>query len=191
MNPVQLFDEWLSEELKHKTAGISTACCLSTIGLDGYPNARFVSLKETHNNRFIITGPLNSRKGLEIKINGKVALAFWWTATERQVRIQGTATIISHAQAEKYFSDRSFESQIVSTICEQGKPLTDIAILNEKFIKMKSEHEGKTITCPQNWGGFSIKPLRFEFMEFKQSRFHERKTYEQKDGQWFMEMIQP
>jgi hypothetical protein len=42
MTPIQLFSKWFDEELKRTTVRIPTACCLSTIGIDGFPNARFV-----------------------------------------------------------------------------------------------------------------------------------------------------
>ena len=46
MNPFQQFSDWYNDELNHSSAGFPSACCLSTTGLDDYPDARFVSLKE-------------------------------------------------------------------------------------------------------------------------------------------------
>ena len=45
--------------------------------------------KQWYGQEFIITGTLTSRKGIEI--SEKVSLTFWWTETERQVRVQGNA----------------------------------------------------------------------------------------------------
>ena len=67
IDPLQIFNKWYTDELKSTNVRIPTACCLSTIGMDGYPNARFVSMKEIIDGAFIITGPLASRKGLEIE----------------------------------------------------------------------------------------------------------------------------
>jgi pyridoxamine 5'-phosphate oxidase len=75
--PIQLFSKWFDEELKLSKVQIPTAVCLSTIGIDNFPNARFVSFKELIDNSFVITGPLNSRKGIEIENNNSVALTFW------------------------------------------------------------------------------------------------------------------
>ena len=99
MDPFLTFEEWYQEELNQTQVNIPSACCLSTNGLDGYPNARFVSLKEITNGAFVVTGPLNSRKGLEISQSSKVSLTFWWTLTERQVRIQGDAETIDAAKS--------------------------------------------------------------------------------------------
>lgn len=191
MDPITLFKDLLNEELKLTKVRIPTACCLSTNGLDNFPNARFVSLKEIVDDKFIVTGPLNSRKGQEIENSNKVALTFWWTQTERQVRVQGEASIISDMQAEKYFKERNFDSQIVSSICEQGQVLTSISLLNERFSKMEEEYKGKSIKRPSTWGGYMIKPIRIEFMMFKSTRFHERILFQREEGKWINYQIQP
>ena len=45
-----------------------THACLSTEGLNGFPNARFVSLKEIRNEEFVVTGTLTSRKERKLTI---------------------------------------------------------------------------------------------------------------------------
>ena len=75
--PLDLFAEWLNKETSLTKVRIPTACCLSTVGLDGFPNSRFVSLKELAENKFVVTGSLISRKAFEINDNNKVALTFW------------------------------------------------------------------------------------------------------------------
>jgi pyridoxamine 5'-phosphate oxidase len=80
-------------------------------------------------------------------------------------------------------------SKAVSSICEQGKEIDNLEQLEQRVLEKVSE---KTqITRPKNWGGFSIKPIRIEFMEFKKTRFHDRKLYEIKNGKWNMKEIQP
>ncbi|SDL63974.1 pyridoxine/pyridoxamine 5'-phosphate oxidase [Kriegella aquimaris] len=187
--PTQLFLKWFDEELKLSKVRIPTAVCLSTMGTDDFPNARFVSFKELIDDSFIITGPLNSRKGLEIENNNKVALTFWWTETERQVRIQGIASKISDQLADKYFEARNTNSQAVSLICEQGKETDNLKKLEQKVLDKVSENT--KISRPQNWSGFSIKPTRIEFMEFKKTRFHERKLYQVVADDWTLKNIQP
>ena len=191
MNPLLLFEKWFSEEKKLNNLKLPSACCLSTTGLDGYPNSRFVSLKEIANDSFVITGPLNSRKGNEIENSPKAALSFWWTSTERQIRIQGDVSKISNPNAKIYFEQRNRDSKIVSSVFEQGQKVQSIAHLQKHFEKQKEELENKEIKRPENWGGIYIKPIRIEFMEFKNSRLHERKLYEQVNNEWKMTILQP
>lgn len=191
MNPISKFKTWYAEELKKSRVRIPSACCLSTYGLDGYPNSRFLSLKEVLGNTFVITGPLNSRKGIEIQHNPKVSLTFWWTESERQVRIQGSAEIIDNRLSNSYFNDRNRESKIVSTISEQGKAISNPGELTE-LLKLKAKEFTDTeIKRPENWGGFSIKPIRIEFLEFDESRLHIRELFTlTKDG-WKSKYLQP
>lgn len=130
--PIEHFNKWFKEELNLTKVRIPTACCLSTIGTDDFPNARFVSLKDVVENNFVVTGSLTSRKGIEINTTNKVALTFWWTETERQVRIQGNVTKISEQLADKYFTERNRDSQIVSIVSEQGQEIDSIEILTKK-----------------------------------------------------------
>ncbi|MCX2743777.1 pyridoxal 5'-phosphate synthase [Mangrovivirga sp. M17] len=187
--PIPLFKKWFEEEINLTKVQIPTAVCLSTIGIDDFPNARYVSFKEIHDESFIITGPLNSRKGIEIEKNNKVSLTFWWTETERQIRVQGIATKISEELAEKYFHARDFNSKVVSMICEQGKETSTIKLLEQKVLERVTKN--KKIDKPKDWGGFSIKPVRIEFMEFRKSRFHDRKLFEFKDEKWILKQLQP
>jgi pyridoxamine 5'-phosphate oxidase len=191
MNPLLLFEKWFNEEKKVSDLKLPAACCLSTIGLDGYPNSRFVSLKEVSNESFIITGPLNSKKGVEVENSPKASLSFWWTSIERQIRIQGDVSKISRSNAKLYFEERNRDSQIVSTVFEQGKQIQSIALLQKEFEEQKEELENKEIHCPENWGGIYIKPVRIEFMEFKKSRLHVRTLYELVNNEWEMTILQP
>ena len=189
MDPFILFQEWYSQELNLSHSEIPTACCLSTIGIDGFPNARFVSLKEILNGRFIVTGSLSSRKGKEIIANNKVALSFWWPNTLKQVRIQGIAGLISHKKANYYFQSRDYYSKLVSSISKQGKANESIHELKNLFEIRKNEK--LEIKCPNDWGGFSIKTQRIEFMKFNKTRFHERVLYTNISNKWKVEHIEP
>lgn len=191
LTAIEQFNKWFQEEQSLTRVRIPTACCLSTIGIDGFPNARFVSLKDVIDNQFIVTGPVTSRKGVEISSTNKVALTFWWTETERQVRIQGNATEISDQLANKFFAERNRDSQIVSIVSDQGEEIDDLQMLMNKYETVEAESFNKPLTRPANWGGYCIEPIRIEFLEFKPTRFHHRKLYELVNGKWSIKFLQP
>lgn|SRR5690606_2657489 len=191
MDPLIKFRHWLSEELEISKDRIPSACCLSTIGTDGCPNARFVALKELKDNNFIITGSLSSRKGMELALVNQVALTFWWTASGRQIRIQGKAKILERDEADKYFAERNRESQIVSMVSQQGQPLPIPEVLNRTYEEIKSSFADQTLPRPEDWGGYAIEPLRIEFLDFKPTRFHDRILYERINGEWKKTRLQP
>lgn len=188
---ISLFNNGLEREMQVHKQKLPYACCLSTEGLNGFPNARFVSLKEIRNEEFVITGTLTSRKGEEINYNNKVALTFWWPETQQQVRIQGEARLISGLVLDSYFNERNRESQIVSVVSDQGKELHDLNELILKFDAVANNTEISEIRRPDNWGGYAIVPFRIEFLVFSESRFHDRTLYERKDQIWQKKKIQP
>ena len=188
---ISLFNNGLEREMQVHKQKLPYACCLSTEGLDGFPNGRFVFLKEIKNEEFVITGTLTSRKGEEINYNNKVALTFWWPETQQQVRIQGEARLISGSVLDSYFNERNRESQIVSVVSDQGKELHDLNELILKFDTVANNTEISEIRRPDNWGGYAIVPFRIEFLVFSESRFHDRTLYERKDQIWQKKKIQP
>jgi len=190
-SPTELFLEWYRVEVGVSPVRLPGACCLSTIGLDGFPNARFVALKAVREGAFVVTGPTSSRKGVEIDRAQTVALTFWWPTTERQVRVQGVALPISREEAERYFAERVRESQIVSSVSAQGKVLDDFARLERDYGEMFARSEGKAIECPAGWGGYAIDPVRIEFLEFSPDRFHRRTLFSREEGVWVSCCLEP
>jgi pyridoxamine 5'-phosphate oxidase len=191
MNPLKKFESWFNDERKLSQLRLPATCCLSTIGVDGYPNARFISLKEVTTAGFVITGTFSSQKGIEIEQKPTAALTFWWTATERQVRIQGDVVEISQEQASQYFKERNTDSQLVSTVFDQGKRIKNFDVMQELFQQKKEASDTSTIDKPKNWSGICIQPKRIEFMEFKTSRLHERTVFEGEIGNWKSYFLQP
>lgn len=191
MNPISLFQKWFKEELDQNNLKLQAACCLSTQGLDDYPNARFVSLKEVSEDGFVVTGSMQSRKGKEIESLSKAALTFWWTSTKRQVRIQGDVTQISKEQAEIYFDKRNLESKIVSLAFNAGETTESIEELHKQFRIQEEKYRKSPIKMPVGFGGICINPVRIEFMKFKKSRLHERILYQLIDNQWEIKILQP
>lgn len=188
---VTRFNNALQQEIQQRKVKLPYACCLSTVGLDGFPNARFVSLKEVLDGKFVVTGALTSRKGIEIGEDNKVALTFWWPETAQQVRIQGVASQLPDALADLYFSERNRESQIVSTVSQQGALLEDLQALTQQFDQLAQQPDTTGIQRPENWGAYAIAPLRIEFLVFSEARFHDRTLYELTDGGWTAIKLQP
>lgn len=188
-----LFQHYLNEEIQTRRQRLPYACCLSTIDLDGFPNARFVSLKEVLNGRFVVSGTLSSRKGDEIQARHQVALTFWWPETQRQVRIQGIAQIMEGEIVNQYFSERNLESRIVSAISDQGKILHDLNALTQQYEDFAQRLDEKAqIARPENWGAYAITPIRIEFLTFSENRFHDRSLFQkERDDQWTEIKLQP
>lgn len=190
-NPIMLFNQLYEEELKLSEVTIPSACCFSTIGLDGYPNSRFVSCKEILDDKFIITGSKTARKGQEVQHNAKVSLTFWWTSTNVQVRVQGNINELDKEFSHKYFQERNRESQIVSMISDQGEILSNINQLEDKYHEISLQYSHKELPTPISFAAWEINPLRIEFLIFSDARFHQRTLYQKTVNGWESCHLQP
>jgi pyridoxamine 5'-phosphate oxidase len=191
MNPFDIFNQWYNLELESSTPDRVTACCMSTIGLDGYPNSRIVALKDYADERFMVTGSIRSRKAIEVKANPKASLVFWWPNTGKQIRIQGDVTLVSDYNTDLIFQQRPENARIVSHISDQGEILASRDHLINKFQSFKRDHENREIPVPHLWGGFAIIPVRIEFFEFNDDRLHHRVLYSKENGVWKGQELQP
>ena len=98
---------------------------LSTVGLDGYPDSRYVLMKEVKDGSFVFFTNYDSQKGQEIEHNSKVALMFYWPSKFWAVRIQGDASKVSAAESDEYFKSRPLSSQAAAIVSNQSHVIPD------------------------------------------------------------------
>jgi pyridoxamine 5'-phosphate oxidase len=76
-----------------------------------------------------------------------------------QVSIQGEATQISKTLADKYFSERNKDSQIISIVSKQGYVITDVDRLIEECNRIEQSSGNNKLSTPEYWEGYTIKPV--------------------------------
>ncbi|MCW5520911.1 pyridoxal 5'-phosphate synthase [Aureitalea sp. L0-47] len=190
-HPFLVFTHWFHEYSSKSNSKFTGACVLSTVGEDGLPNARNISIKGLEYPYLIFGSPTSSLKAKEIDANKNVALTFWWEESMRQVRIQGVVSKANDETSNFLFQDRRKEAQVVSLISEQGAELLSWEMLEGRYRIMLEDMKDKEIQRPEHWSGFQIEPFRYEFMEFRKTRLHFRKVFSKKNDGWEMKMIQP
>ena len=99
---------------------------------------------------------------------------------------------ISKEKSESYFATRPYLSQIGAAASEQSQPIANRAALESKFSDFQNEYpEGSTVPMPENWGGFAIEPMSFEFWQGREGRLHDRIAYTLEGSQWNITRLQP
>ena len=119
-DPVALFDEWFQEALA-KEANDANAMALATVDADGLPDVRMVLLKGVDADGFVFYTNLESAKGRELAANPKAALLFHWKSLRRQVRVRGTVTRTTDAEADAYFATRARPAQLGAWASAQSR----------------------------------------------------------------------
>lgn len=189
-DPLKQFSIWFEEAVESKVLEVN-AMCLSTLGLDGYPNGRIVLLKELDEG-FVFFTNYQSEKGREIEDFPKASITFFWAELERQIRIQGDLNKISEEESDQYFFSRPFGSQIGAWASPQSQKISDRKILEDNLLSLQSKFTPETIKRPSHWGGFRLSPHRIEFWQGRPSRLHDRICYEKTEDQgWLISRLAP
>lgn len=187
-NPVVQFEKWMTDALA-SAVNEPTAMVLSAIANDGFPHSRVVLLKDFGENGFTFFTNYASLKGKSIDKNPAVSLLFFWPELERQIRISGIAEKTSAEVSDRYFFSRPANSRIAAVISNQSEKIPSRSFLEDIFEKAKS-----TANMPErpiHWGGYVVKPVRFEFWQGRESRMHDRILYEKTGKSWTISRLAP
>lgn len=190
-SPIEQFKKWFTEAIESKVLEVN-AMTLSTIQVNGRPNARVVLLKGVDSG-FVFFTNYKSAKGKELDIHPYVALNFYWAELERQIRILGKVGKVSNMESDEYFHSRPFASQIGAWVSPQSEAIESREILTLKEEEIKEKYSPESIRRPEHWGGYRVIPDEMEFWQGRPSRLHDRIHYKLDDntGNWKITRLAP
>jgi len=189
-NPFDQLAIWLNEAIANQTPE-PTAMVLSTVDQLGNPESRVVLLKELTPEGLIFFTNYHSKKGLQISHNPNVSVVFFWSETERQVRIKGYAEKISESASIDYFRSRPRDSQIGAWTSPQSQVIQSHEDLENSFLHYQTYFQDHEIDKPPHWGGFLIRPECFEFWQGRSNRLHDRIEFSYQNQHWVIRRLAP
>ncbi len=190
-DPIKQFDRWFQDGLAAEPE-LPEAASLSTAGADGRPSARIVLLKGFDERGFVFYTNYESRKGRDLSENPHAALVLHWRPLKRQISITGTVDKVSRQESEKYYRTRPRGSQIGGHASRQSQVISSRQVLEERFLEVTAEYEGKEIPLPSYWGGYRLCPEAIEFWQGRPDRLHDRLLYtRQSGGLWQIQRLAP
>lgn len=190
-DPLKLFETWLADA-RAANAPEPEAMAVATAASDGQPSARMVLMKGFDERGIVFFTNYASRKGVELERNPRAALLFHWPATGRQVRIEGPVTRVERADSEAYARSRPRGSQLSALASPQSQPVPDREWLERRVEELDREHAGAELPIREDWGGFRVEPVAWEFWQHRDNRLHDRHRYVRADGAgWRVERLAP
>lgn len=199
-------DEWFRQARRSDPQ--PEAAALATVSADGQPSNRLVLVRQWNERGFEVFTNLRSRKAVEVGVQPRVALTFHWKGDEslggsgrggsgrpgRQVRIEGIAEAMSAAESDAYWTTRPRGSRISAIASDQSEPIESREALLAKRDALEERYAGiEEIPRPAHWGGFRIVPLRVEFWQHEDNRYHQRLEYARRamGMPWRTQILQP
>jgi pyridoxamine 5'-phosphate oxidase len=132
-----------------------------------------------------------SRKAGELEANPHAALLFHWPELGRQVRIEGPVARVERDETLAYAHSRSRDSQLSALASPQSRPVPDREWLERRVEELDREHADGELPVAEDWGGYRVEPLAWEFWQHRDNRLHDRHRYERDGGGWRVERLAP
>lgn len=188
--PIEQSKHWLAQALSAELDD-PTAMVLSTVSLDSKPDGRVVLLKEINPVGYVFFTHYESIKGQQIHSNPFVALTFYWPRLVRQIRIRGSASLLSPQESDLYFASRPYLSQLSAHVSKQSHPIANRAVLEVAIAQLKQQHGEGQVSRPADWGGYLVVPDEIEFWQGRDNRLHDRILYTRSKDQWEKTRLAP
>lgn len=189
-DPYQQFVRWFADWCATQPIE-PNAMMVATSDEQHMPWIRTVLLRGHNQNGFVFYTNYESNKAKQLALNAQAALHFLWQPLGRQILIQGNVEKTTAQESDAYFQSRPRESQIGAWASHQSAPLKDRAELMQRVINLTKQYEGKSVPTPPHWGGYRIKPTRYEFWQLGDFRLHDRFSYLQKNDGWLIQCLNP
>jgi pyridoxamine 5'-phosphate oxidase len=189
-DPFALFHAWFDAAV---SAGLPdpNAFTLATATPDGRPSARVVLLKHLDDRGFTFFTNYQSRKAGELAANPHAAMVFLWDELERQVRVEGTAEVVTAEESDAYFRVRPVGSRLGAWASPQSRVIPSREHLERLMAEAGEAFAGGDPPRPPHWGGYRVVPAVVEFWQGRPSRLHDRVRFRRAAGGWERERLAP
>jgi pyridoxamine 5'-phosphate oxidase len=189
-DPLALFSAW-QHAATEMGQPFADAFALATASPDGRPSVRTVLYKGMREGALRFVTNHESRKGRELAQNPWAALVFFWSALNRQVRMEGRVTPASDAESDEYFASRDRESQIGAWASQQSRPVASRAALTAALEQARARFAGRPVERPPHWGVLHFVPASVELWFGGAHRLHDRFLYVREGDGWRVQRLMP
>ncbi len=191
-DPFLLFGAWFAEADACSEIKYAAAMCLSTVDVDGRPDARTVLLEAHDPSGFVFFTDVESVKGRALARFPEAALTFYWGPLDRQLRIRGGVEPAPARIADECFDRRPHGSQITAWASKQSRELDPDELERRVAAFTGRFPDSEPVPRPPHWRAYRLRPRAIELWQARSHRLHDRLLYERGgDGRWHWSRLYP
>src|SRR4051794_15774715 len=188
--PLTLFTSWFAEAMAAGQVEPHTMS-LATADEDGHPDVRIVMLHGADADGWSFATHATSRKGRHLSAHPYAALAFYWPALGRQVRIRGPVTSAPSEESQADLHARSTGALASALTGRQSEVLTSVEELR-RASEAAWERARTDPTAPSpTWTLYRLRPEEVEFFQGDPTRRHVRLAYRRTGFGWERNLLWP
>lgn len=186
--PHDLFIAWFHEAIEH---GVHEphSMTLSSIDLDGTPDARVLILRNVDEKGWYFASSSESKKGKQLKHNPGVALTFYWSLIGRQVRIRGKAFPMGKELSTEDFLNRGEVARAIALIGKQSSVLDNCQDFDEALREQMNRVRLTPNLVSPLWTLYRVEAQEVEFWQGNEDRKHIRLRYRLDEGNWIKQLL--
>lgn len=191
-DPMVEFALWYTHAVDNKQ-NEPIAFSLATVNEHQCPSVRMILMRYFDHEGIVFFSSYESEKGQHLDLNPQASACFYWPNIDSQIRLTGLISKTSHPESDHYFQTRHRDKKIQALASQQSKPIKSHHAMTEQYQSVAKQYQGKPyLHRPDNWGGYFLKPNKFEFFQYDRSaRKHIRIVYEQHKKNWHIKTLQP
>lgn len=184
-DPIALLMMWLPPHIDEFRPLMSVA----TVDQDGYPDLRHVLLSSYDARGITFHVDRDSRKAAQLALTPKAAATLVWPEIGRQLIIQGDVEITSKSEADAVYLQRNRYLQVLSWLNKKSTAQHNLQQRHQLWQEFCQLHPEGSLTAPDWWTGYRIKPLRITFWRGQADGPSHRHDYHFIDEHWHVNIM--